>query len=93
MNGVETESDDDDEEELERKRKATIASEKDGTEFDMEDSRVCHYRDFSHIKAPESLPAVKRNTPNKEATFPMKLHAIVSSPDFWEIEWLPHGRR
>jgi hypothetical protein len=93
LDGVEVESGDDDEE-IARKRKALIASGKVGTEFDVEDSRVCHYRDFSHIKAPESLPSVvKRNPPNKEATFPMKLHAIVSSPDFWEIEWLPHGRR
>jgi hypothetical protein len=59
---------------------------------DIEDSRKITYRDFSHIKPPEGEFSIPRHPPNKEATFPMKLHVIISSPEFWEISWLPHGR-
>lgn len=59
---------------------------------DDSDERICTYRDFSHIQAPEPVSTIPRNPSHKEATFPMKLHAIVSNPDIWEISWMPHGR-
>jgi hypothetical protein len=54
------------------------------------------YRDYSRVPperkdASLSLTALTAST--KEHTFPVKLHMILSSPDFHEIiGWLPHGR-
>jgi hypothetical protein len=55
----------------------------------IDDFRKVTYRDFSHIKPTKDQLSgeIKRNPSNKEATFPMKLHIIVSSPEFPEIQW------
>lgn len=52
----------------------------------IEDVRKCTYSDFSHVTLTENpMGDIKRNPANKEATFPMKLHVIVSSPEFWYV--------
>jgi len=54
----------------------------------------CSYRDFSRV-LPDAPAASKTTIPSnaKEPTFPSKLHAILSNPDFQDvISWLPHGR-
>jgi HSF-type DNA-binding len=53
------------------------------------DDRKCSYSDFSQVP-PKSI---NPSTRNKEPTFPMKLHMILSNPAFQHIiSWLPHGR-
>lgn len=53
------------------------------------------YRDYSHVQ-PDPKEAAALNTQNpttKEPTFPVKLHMILSNPEFQDIiAWLPHGR-
>ena len=47
------------------------------------------YRDYSHVPAPKVAPP----SMTKESTFPVKLHKMLSSPQFRHfITWLPHGR-
>lgn len=53
------------------------------------------YRDFSRVPAekPEGASSPQLSTNLKEPTFPVKLHMILSSPEFQDIiSWLPHGR-
>ena len=54
------------------------------------------YRDFSHVlpdKATGPSAMLAQSTTAKEPTFPVKLHLILSNPEFQEIiSWLPHGR-
>ena len=48
------------------------------------------YRDYSK-DAPSSILSHAAST--KEETFPVKVHMILSNPDFQDIiGWLPHGR-
>jgi len=49
------------------------------------------YRDFSRDRPPKTEKGRKHKEPAH--TFPMKLHAILSNPEFQDIiAWLPHGR-
>jgi hypothetical protein len=54
------------------------------------------YRDFSHVLPEKHLQAsslIAQSITAKEATFPAKLHSILSNPEFEDIiSWLPHGR-
>jgi hypothetical protein len=52
------------------------------------------YRDYSQVAAAEASPLhISHATSTKEQTFPVKLHMILSNPDFEDIiAWLPHGR-
>jgi hypothetical protein len=56
------------------------------------------YRDFSHVLPDKhlqasSLIAQSMSITSKEPTFPVKLHLILSNPEFEDIiAWLPHGR-
>lgn len=53
------------------------------------------YRDFSRVPPAKSEGASSPQISNtlKEPTFPVKLHMILSSPEFQDIiSWLPHGR-
>jgi hypothetical protein len=57
--------------------------------IDEGDDRKCSYRDFSQVPPKPTNPS----TGNKEPTFPMKLHMILSNPAYEHIiSWLPHGR-
>jgi HSF-type DNA-binding len=59
------------------------------SEIEDDDPRKCTYRDFSRV--PPSKPLSKRR--GKIPTFPMKLHMMLSTPEFSHIiTWLPHGR-
>jgi hypothetical protein len=54
------------------------------------------YTDFSRVLAPKAGTAsslLNQPTSAKEPTFPVKLHLILSNPEFDDIiAWLPHGR-
>lgn len=54
------------------------------------------YRDFSRVlpdKADGPSSLIAQSTTAKEPTFPVKLHMILSNPEFQDIiSWLPHGR-
>eukprot|EP00521_Asterionellopsis_glacialis_P008918 CAMPEP_0195287326 /NCGR_PEP_ID=MMETSP0707-20130614/4435_1 /TAXON_ID=33640 /ORGANISM="Asterionellopsis glacialis, Strain CCMP134" /LENGTH=378 /DNA_ID=CAMNT_0040347073 /DNA_START=39 /DNA_END=1171 /DNA_ORIENTATION=+ len=55
------------------------------------------YRDYSHVKPDnendEVSSLIAQSTTAKEPTFPVKLHMILSNPEFQDIiSWLPHGR-
>jgi hypothetical protein len=51
------------------------------------------YRDFSQVAAESSALHITHAASAKEQTFPVKLHMILSNPDFEDIiAWLPHGR-
>lgn len=56
----------------------------------------CSYRDFSQVlgeKNAVASVAMSQTTTAKEPTFPIKLHMILSNPEFQDIiSWLPHGR-
>jgi len=93
----EAKADEENEEKEEDKTEAKATAGASDSDEEKEDNRKCNYRDYSHVQPPDpssnAAPAIpRRNPPNKEATFPMKLHVIISSPEFWEISWLPHGR-
>ena len=69
-----------------------------GKDKSIEDADVkSTYRDFSHV-APEkhnsqASSLIAQSTTAKEPTFPVKLHLILSNPDYQDIiSWLPHGR-
>lgn len=50
------------------------------------------YRDFSKV-ANEHDEFGKEEPPGKEPPFPVKLHRILSNPEYSDmISWLPHGR-
>lgn len=50
------------------------------------------YRDYSR-SLPEEREQMGRNPKEPTQTFPMKLHSILSNPEFQDIiAWLPHGR-
>jgi hypothetical protein len=51
------------------------------------------YRDYSQVAAESSALHITHAASTKEQTFPVKLHMILSNPDFEDIVgWLPHGR-
>jgi hypothetical protein len=51
------------------------------------------YRDFSQVAAESSALHITHAAITKEQTFPVKLHMILSNPEFEDIVgWLPHGR-
>lgn len=54
------------------------------------------YRDFSGVfpeKTDGASSLIAQSTTAKEPTFPVKLHMILSNPEFQDIiSWLPHGR-
>lgn len=57
--------------------------------LEEDDDRKCSYRDFSHVVPKTAQPSTR----HKEPTFPLKLHMILSNPEFQHIiAWLPHGR-
>lgn len=68
----------------EDKNKATLASS------------TSVYRDFSRVlpeKHNDASSLIAQSTTAKEPTFPVKLHMILSNPEFQDIiAWLPHGR-
>lgn len=50
------------------------------------------YGDFSRVKN-DDIHATSTDPSGKEPPFPVKLHRILSNPDFTDIIcWLPHGR-
>ena len=54
---------------------------------------VGDYRDYSKMCNNETNDFNKNQPPGKEPPFPVKLHRILSNPDFSDIiSWLPHGR-
>jgi hypothetical protein len=66
-------------------------------ETDLDTLSAMHgYRDFSRVvteKADGPSSSSAKRTTTKEATFPTKLHMILSNPEFQDIvSWLPHGR-
>jgi hypothetical protein len=51
------------------------------------------YRDYSHVAADSSTLHISHAASTKEQTFPVKVHMILSNPEFEDIiGWLPHGR-
>ena len=52
------------------------------------------YNDYSAVHAPTASGARALSSPSgKEPTFPVKLHMILSNPEYEDIiAWLPHGR-
>jgi hypothetical protein len=51
------------------------------------------YRDYSKVPPESSALHIIHAASTKEQTFPVKLHMILSNPDFEDIVgWLPHGR-
>lgn len=51
------------------------------------------YRDFSHMFPASSSSLIAQSITTKEPTFPVKLHIILSNPEYQDIiSWLPHGR-
>lgn len=63
---------------------------------DKEDKLSSSYRDFSRVlpeKHNDASSLIAQSTTAKEPTFPVKLHMILSNPEFQDIiAWLPHGR-
>ena len=63
---------------------------------DDKGSKACNYRDFSRVlpeKHNDASSLIAQSTTAKEPTFPVKLHMILSNPEFQDIiAWLPHGR-
>jgi HSF-type DNA-binding len=59
-------------------------------------NKITSYRDFSRVlpeKHNDASSLIAQSTTAKEPTFPVKLHMILSNPDFQDIiAWLPHGR-
>jgi hypothetical protein len=56
---------------------------------------VSQYRDWSHIPPdrPSEIDVNNRKDQSKEPTFPVKLHGILSNPEYESvISFLPHGR-
>lgn len=51
------------------------------------------YRDFSKVANELDEFGGKEEPPGKEPPFPVKLHRILSNPEYSDmISWLPHGR-
>ena len=54
------------------------------------------YRDYSRVlpeKHNQASSLIAQSTTAKEPTFPVKLHMILSNPEYQDIiSWLPHGR-
>ena len=51
------------------------------------------YRDYSQVAAEASALHMSHSASTKEQAFSVKLHMILSNPDFEDIiGWLPHGR-
>ena len=51
------------------------------------------YRDFSKMGSSTGNEFNKSQPPGKEPPFPVKLHRILSNPEYNDIvSWLPHGR-
>lgn len=63
---------------------------------DNENVIKCSYRNFSQVlpdKADGPSSLIAQSSTAKEPTFPVKLHMILSNPEFQDIiSWLPHGR-
>lgn len=63
---------------------------------DDKSGKACNYRDFSRVlpeKHNDASSLIAQSTTAKEPTFPVKLHMILSNPEFQDIiAWLPHGR-
>jgi len=76
---------------ISRSISASSPSGTEKTNTDVFDDRKSTYRDFSHIT--DTSTTDSRKSTNKESTFPVKLHKILSSQQFRHvITWLPHGR-
>ena len=57
--------------------------------FDLLENSL--YRDFSHVRPSKNY--IPRSPTSKEATFPEKLHFILSDSTYEDcVCWLPHGR-
>jgi len=60
-----------------------------GSDSNMGDA----YRDYSKMSSSTSNDFNKSQPPGKEPPFPVKLHRILSNPEYSDIvSWLPHGR-
>jgi Heat shock transcription factor len=58
----------------------------------LDGSILMSYGDFSRVKN-DGIHATSTDPSGKEPPFPVKLHRILSNPDFTDIIcWLPHGR-
>lgn len=56
-------------------------------------SLIAEYRDFSRDRPDISTNRSALGREGAAQTFPMKLHSILSNPEFSDIiSWLPHGR-
>ena len=68
----------------------------DGAIGDDKSKVTSSYRDFSRVlpeKHNDASSLIAQSTTAKEPTFPVKLHMILSNPEFQDIiAWLPHGR-
>lgn len=79
-----------------------VLSEEDGVNAagaaggEDKSGKACNYRDFSRVlpeKHNDASSLIAQSTTAKEPTFPVKLHMILSNPEFQDIiAWLPHGR-
>ena len=70
-----------------------VTSEADSSKVEVNDGPSATYRDYSN-ELPESEGSkTTRIQKDTSHTFPMKLHTILSNPEFQDIiAWLPHGR-
>jgi len=73
-----------------------VASNSSGSVEGSTPIKSSTYRDFSRVTAERHSDAstlIAQSTTAKEPTFPVKLHMILSNPEFQDIiAWLPHGR-
>ena len=75
-----------------------VLSEEDSANAASSDdkNKPSAYRDFSRVlpeKHNDASSLIAQSTTAKEPTFPVKLHMILSNPEFQDIiAWLPHGR-
>jgi hypothetical protein len=64
-----------------------------GQDNNISDKAGGDYRDFSKMCNNDANDFHKNQPPGKEPPFPVKLHRILSNPEYSEIvSWLPHGR-
>jgi hypothetical protein len=64
-----------------------------GQDNNISDKAGGDYRDFSKMCNNDANDFHKNQPPGKEPPFPVKLHRILSNPEYSDIvSWLPHGR-
>jgi hypothetical protein len=75
--------------------KVAVLSDEESMSSDSKHGKT-GYRDFSRVmpeKHNQASAIIAQSTTAKEPTFPVKLHMILSNPEYQDIiSWLPHGR-